>query len=192
MAKASAIDVRQVPIADISPTEVTLPELSYGSIWLIGAGNGDPRNLSPLAVHALGTADAVIHDLGVSRSLLALVKPPHYREEGAPQQASERAIKLAQDGWRVVHLVLGNTVERGVASILRCAERDIPIRIVPSPGEPTDCEAPLGVLLLRQPVSLGRGDPRPSLVLLVTALKAARSRAKQQAPLGFSLSGLAG
>jgi len=41
-----------------SSLELELPEFPYGSVWLVGAGDGDPRHLSPLAVHALGTADA--------------------------------------------------------------------------------------------------------------------------------------
>src|ERR1700686_632476 len=58
----------------IAPTETTmlsadrslesgLPKLPDAAVWLIGAGNGDPGDLSPLAVQVLGTADAVIHDL---------------------------------------------------------------------------------------------------------------------------------
>jgi hypothetical protein len=94
-----------------SPPKLELPEFPYGSVWLVGAGDGDPRHLSPLAVHALGTADAVIHDLAVPRELLDLVKPSHYREAGSPYWAIGRAIHVAQDGWRVVHLVAGSTIE---------------------------------------------------------------------------------
>ena len=88
-----------------------MPVLHYGSIWLVGADDGDPRHLSPLAVHALGTADAVIHDPGISEEILGLVKPPRSREPAAPHQAIERSIKLGvwsrdemvrvdfEDGW---------------------------------------------------------------------------------------------
>jgi uroporphyrin-III C-methyltransferase len=182
-----------MPQRDSSP-EFVLPDLSYGSIWLVGAGNGDPDNLSPLALHALGTADAVVHDPGVSSKLLDLVKPPHYGEAAAPVHAVERAIKLAQDGWRVVYFIDGNATERAVESVLRSAARDIPLRIVPSVGEPIDSKAPLGFLLLRKSVSLGRSDPRSSLVLVVTAPQAEATPATKQRepPLGFSMSGLAG
>ena len=66
------------------PPELQLHELCYGSVWLIGAGNGDPRNLSALAAHALRTADAVIYDPEISEVILGLVKPPHHREVAAP------------------------------------------------------------------------------------------------------------
>jgi uroporphyrin-III C-methyltransferase len=144
--------------------ELELPEFSYGSVWLVGAGNGDPRHLSPLAVHALRTADAVIHDLGVPRALLDLVKPSHYREAGSPYWAIGRAIRLAQDGWRVVHLVEGDTVERAMICAIRCAENEIPFRIVPGAG-----------LLVATPQS-----------------EAAGSAKRRLPPLGFSMSGLAG
>jgi uroporphyrin-III C-methyltransferase len=147
-----------------SSPELELPEFSYGSVWLVGAGDGDPRHLSPLAVQALGTADAVIHDLAVPRELLDLVKPSHYREAGSPYWAIGRAIRLAEDGWRVVHLVAGNTMERAIECAARCIEHEIPFRIVPGAG-----------LLVATPQS-----------------EAASSAKRRLPPLGFSMSGLAG
>ena len=120
-----------------------LPELSYGSIWLIAAGTGGEHDLSPLAVHALRTAEAVLHDPETSKAILDLIIPLRYREAAPPQRAIERAIKLAQDGWRVVHLVEGNTMERAFASAIRFAERNIPFRIVPNAREPISRRAPL-------------------------------------------------
>lgn len=173
--------------------ELGLPELPYGSVWLVGAGTGDPHHLSPLAAHALGTADAVIHDLEVAEEIFDLVKP-RYREAAAPPRAIERSIKLAQDGWRVVHLVAGNTMERAIDCAVSFAERDIPFRIAPNAGEAIGAEAPLGLLLVREPVSLGRTDPRSMLVLLtvIPQSEAAMGVGRHQAPLGFSMSGLAG
>ena len=174
--------------------ELGLPELPYGSMWLVGAGDGDPRHLSPLAAHVLGTADAVIHDPGVPQKLLDLVKPPHYRETAVPDRAIERAITLAQDGWRVVRLVEGNTMDRAIACAIRCGERNIPFRIVPNANEPIGEEAPRGLLLVRKPISVGGTDPRPSLVLLIATpqSEAATGAGRRQPPLGFSMSGLAG
>jgi hypothetical protein len=39
-----------------SSLELELPEFPYGWVWLVAAGDGDPRHLSPLTVHALGKA----------------------------------------------------------------------------------------------------------------------------------------
>ena len=55
-----------------------LPELPYGSVWLVGAGDGDLCHLSQLAVHTFGTADAVIHDPGIPQQMLDSVVPRRY------------------------------------------------------------------------------------------------------------------
>src|SRR5215469_14736853 len=94
--------------------ELGPPELSFGSVWLVGAADGDPRHLSPLAVHALSTADAVIHDPGIAQGILDFVQAPRYREAASPAQAIKRVIKLVEDGWRVVLLVKGSAMERAV------------------------------------------------------------------------------
>jgi uroporphyrin-III C-methyltransferase len=174
--------------------ESQLPELPYGSVWLIGGGGSDRQHLSPLAVRALSTADAVIHDPGIPQEILDMVKPPRYREAAAPRRAIERSIKLAEDGWRVVQLVNGDTMERVVESAMRCAERKVPFRIVPNAGELIGGEAPLGLLMVRQPISVGGADPQATLILLVAAPHSdtAAGMAPRQRPLDFSMSGLAG
>jgi precorrin-3B methylase len=177
-----------------SSLELELPEFLYGSLWLVGAGDGDPHHFSPLAVHALGTADAVIHDPVIPQQLLDLVRPSHYREAGSPYMAIGRAIHLAQDGWRVVHLVEGNTMERAIECAIRCAEQEIPFRIVPGAGEAAGREAPLGLILLRTSAALGGADAGSSLVLVVATpqSEAAPGAKRRLPPLGFSMSGVAG
>ena len=138
-----------------SSPELELLEFAYGSVWLVGAGDGDPRHLSALAVHELRTADGVIHDLVVPRELLDMVKPSHYREAGPPYWAIGQAIHLAQDRWRVVHLVEGSTMERAIECAARCTKREIPFRVVPGAGEAVGREALLGLLLVRKSGRLG-------------------------------------
>src|ERR1700730_13914659 len=124
-----------MPPTDLSGEEELL-EFSYGSVWLLGAC--DPGQLSPPALHALGTADAVIHDPGVSRDILELVQPPCYLEAALPAEAIERAVKLARDGWRIVRLVEGNPLERyhAIECAAKLADHGIPFRIIPITGEP--------------------------------------------------------
>ena len=171
-----------------------LPELPYGSVWLVGAADGDLRHLSPLAVHALSTADAVIHDPGISKAVLDLVRPPQYREAAEPSLATERVIKLAEDGWRIVQLVKGNAMERAVESAIRCAERNILFRIVPNSGDPVGMEAPLGLLMVRKTLSVGGAEPQPTLVLFIASPQIGRGGRGRLTPAtaGFSMSGLAG
>jgi hypothetical protein len=194
VAMKGKMSARETMSAKNPSPEMELPEFAYGSVWLVGAGDGDPRHLSPLAVHALGTADAVIHDLAVPRELLDLVKPSHYREAGSPYWAIGRAIHLAQDGWRVVHLVEGDTMEHAVEIAMRCNERNVPCRIVPNASEPIGAEALPGLLLVRKRLSVGGADPRLSLVLVVPNphSDAAAGIVPRQRPLDFSMSGLAG
>jgi Tetrapyrrole (Corrin/Porphyrin) Methylases len=190
LAQSKEAGMRQT---DLSP-ELELPEFSYGSVWLVGAGDGDPRHLSPLAVHALGTADAVIHDPAVPREIFELMKPSHYREAGSPYSAIGRAVRLAQEGWRVAHLVEGNTIGRAIQCAARCAEQEIPFRVVPGAGEAVAREAPLGLLLVSKSAPLGGADHRSSLVLVVASpqTEAAPNTERRLPPLGFSMSGLAG
>jgi len=169
--------------------ENALPEIAYGSVWLVSAGDGDPRHLSMLGVHALGTADAVIHDPGIPGDMLNLVKLPRYCEAAAPERAIERSIKLARDGWRVVHLVAGNAMERAIECATRFSEQRIPFSIVPTVGEHVDCEAPIGLLLIRKPLSVGQIETGTLVVLLAASGSNAELR---PAPLSFSMSGIAG
>jgi len=177
---------RQIP----SPQE-ELPEFAYGSVWLVGAG--DPHRLSPLAVRALRTADAVIHEPSLSPQLLDLVKPPRYREAAMPSRAVERAIKLAEDGWRVAYLVAGNAMERATECGTRFAERNIPFRIAPIARELLPGEAPLGLLLVGKLRSAAGTETGPLFVFVANLQSEAVANAQQrQAPLSFSMSGLAG
>src|SRR5204863_3195948 len=51
-----------------------LPEFEPGSVWLVGAGPGDPGLLSALALHALARADVVAYDALVDARILRLVR----------------------------------------------------------------------------------------------------------------------
>jgi siroheme synthase len=175
------------------PSDEEQPELAYGSVWLVGAGDGEPSHLYPLAVHALHTADAVIHDPGIAAKILELVEPPRYREAAARSRAIERSVKLAQDGWRVVHLVEGDVMEPAVECAISFAEHNIPFRIVPTGDEPLIGKAPIGLLLVRKSMSVGLGEPSTLAMLIAAAPSDSATRAEQrQPPLSFSMSGLAG
>jgi hypothetical protein len=171
--------------------EVERPEFAYGSVWLVGVGDDDPRHFSPLAVHALATADAVVHDAEISQTVLDRVAAPHYREAATPLRAIQRTIKLAEDGWRVVQLVKGDALERAVDSAIRCTERNIPFRVVTTANQPIGGEAPMGLLLVHKAL-LGGAEAHPALVLLVGSPQSDTAEVAWRRPLDFSMSGLAG
>src|ERR1700693_4884955 len=87
--------------------ELDLPDFAAGSVWLVGAGPGDPGLLSLLALHALRHADTVVYDALVDPGILQLARPgatlDYAGKRGgkpSPQQPdiSGRLVRLARAG----------------------------------------------------------------------------------------------
>lgn len=121
---------------------LTLPEFDPGSVWLVGAGPGDPGLLSVLALHALGRADVVIYDALVDLRILRLARRGARLEDAgkrggrpSPTQPaiSARLIARARGGYRVLRLKGGDpcVFGRGGEEALALAAAGIPFRIVP-------------------------------------------------------------
>ncbi len=119
-----------------------LPEFAPGSVWLVGAGPGDPGLLTLHALHALKHADYIIHDALVSHQVLDIAGPDATREyagkrggKPSPRQVdiSRRLIKLARQGHRVLRLKGGDpfVFGRGVEEALSLVAANIPFRVVP-------------------------------------------------------------
>jgi uroporphyrin-III C-methyltransferase len=118
------------------------PEFAPGSVWLVGAGPGDPGLLSLLAVHALRHADVVVYDALVDQRILAFARPEALLDyagkrggKPSPQQPdiTERLIRLARDGRRVLRLKGGDpfVFGRGGEEALALAAAGISFRVVP-------------------------------------------------------------
>ena len=126
----------------IDDTSLSLPDLDRGSVWLVGAGPGDPGLLSVLALHALGRADVVIYDALVDPRILRLARRGarlYYagKRGGRPSPSqpaiSARLIRLARAGNRVLRLKGGDpcVFGRGGEEALALAAAAVPFRIVP-------------------------------------------------------------
>src|SRR5580693_10009135 len=126
----------------IDSARLQLPEFMPGSVWLVGAGPGDPGLLSALALHALDHADSVVYDALVDRRILALARPgaglDYAGKRGgrpSPSQPgiSAHLIELARAGQRVLRLKGGDpcVFGRGGEEALALAQAGIPFRIVP-------------------------------------------------------------
>jgi uroporphyrin-III C-methyltransferase len=122
--------------------DLDLPEFAPGSVWLVGAGPGDPGLLSLLALHALRHADAVVYDALVDQRILKLARAgaalDYAGKRGgkpSPQQPdiTLRLVKLARAGKRVLRLKGGDpfVFGRGGEEALALAAAGIPFRVVP-------------------------------------------------------------
>lgn len=123
-------------------SRLAMPEFEPGSVWLVGAGPGDPGLLTLHAYHALQQADVVLHDALVPPEILALINPSTRLEAvgkraGRPSarqlRISRRLVELAAAGCRVVRLKNGDpfVFGRGGEEVLALAAASIPFRIVP-------------------------------------------------------------
>ena len=119
-----------------------LPRFEPGTVWLVGAGPGDPGLLTLLALHALAEADVIVYDALVGDGVLALARPDARLEfagkrggHPSPHQddISSRLVELAQAGHRVLRLKGGDpfVFGRGGEEAARCASAGVPFRVVP-------------------------------------------------------------
>ena len=119
-----------------------MPDFVPGSVWLVGAGPGDPGLLTLYALHALRRADVVLHDALVDPRVLALAGPDtrleHAGKRGhcpSPSQPeiSARLVALAGRGLRVCRLKGGDpfVFGRGAEEALALVDANVPFRVVP-------------------------------------------------------------
>ncbi len=119
-----------------------MPEFLPGTVWLVGAGPGDPGLLTLLAAHALAHADVVVYDALVDETCLSLVREGAALEYagkrgGRPshmqRDISLRLVELAREGKRVLRLKGGDpfVFGRGGEEALTLVAHGVPFRIVP-------------------------------------------------------------
>ncbi|MCF3948382.1 uroporphyrinogen-III C-methyltransferase [Acidiphilium iwatense] len=118
------------------------PDFALGTVWLAGAGPGDPALLTLAALHAIATADVILHDALVSPEILALAPaatrliPAGKRAHGehTPQLAiNAQLIALASAQHRVLRLKGGDpfVFGRGGEECLALAAAGIVFRVIP-------------------------------------------------------------
>ena len=118
------------------------PPFALGTVWLVGAGPGDPGLLTIHALNALAAADAIVYDALVDPAILSFAREGALLEfagkrGGKPsviqKDICERLIHLAREGKRVVRLKGGDPFifGRGGEEALALSEAGIPFRIIP-------------------------------------------------------------
>jgi uroporphyrin-III C-methyltransferase len=124
------------------PKSLALPLFEKGSVWLAGAGPGDPGLITVLGLHALQSADIVLYDALANEALLALKRPGAmlvYAGKRAGVKScrqsdiSRTLVALARKGKRVLRLKGGDpfVFGRGAEEALTLAQAGVPFRIVP-------------------------------------------------------------
>ena len=117
-------------------------EFAAGTVWLVGAGPGDPGLLTLHALKALEQADVVVYDALVSDDILVLARPDvmlkHEGKRGGKPSPKQRDIslalvELARAGKRVLRPKGGDpfVFGRGGEEALTLVAHGIPFRIVP-------------------------------------------------------------
>jgi uroporphyrin-III C-methyltransferase len=116
----------------------TLP----GTVFLVGAGPGDPELLTLRAARLISTAQLIVHDGLVSADILALA-PPSTRLVSVAKQRSRHAlpqdeinallVREAQAGIDVIRLKGGDPFifGRGGEEAEACLAAGIPVEVVP-------------------------------------------------------------
>jgi uroporphyrin-III C-methyltransferase len=127
---------------DHEPFESLMPAFEPGTVWLVGAGPGDPALLTLAALVALRKADVIVYDALVGHGVLELAAPTAALEfagkrggKPSPRQRdiTSRLIELARAGNRVLRLKGGDpfVFGRGGEEALALAVNGIRFRVVP-------------------------------------------------------------
>ncbi len=135
-------DPRREASVALSLAGLALPLFEPGSVWLTGAGPGDPGLLTLHALNGLAQADVVVYDALVDPRVLALTRKGALLESAgkrggrpSPKQRdiSRRLIELSRRDLRVLRLKGGDpfVFGRGGEEALALAGAGIPFRVIP-------------------------------------------------------------
>lgn len=137
-----------------------------GTVWLVGAGPGDPDLLTRKAERLLAAADIVFHDALVGPAILSLLRADcdivsvgkrsgrHSRDQSS---INAMIVAAAKSGKRVVRLKGGDPsiFGRSAEEIAHCDSHDIPVAICPGITAASAAAASAGTSLTLRGVARG-------------------------------------
>lgn len=133
-------------------------DFEAGTVWLVGAGPGDPELLTRKAERLIGAADVVFHDALVGRGVLDVASPDaelvyvgkrsgrHSKDQGSIDRL---IVDAALAGKRVVRLKGGDPAVFGRATeeLQACRDAGVPVRVCPGVTAASAAAADLGLSL---------------------------------------------